>query len=939
MQRIITYNLNENFIENVADLLCERINKGSNDFGAVACVFGGKRPGLFLKRALAKRVKSGFIPPRIFSMDDFMEYVVSEKGSLPLIGDLDAQYLLYSIAKNVAPAILFGKKTLSEFMPWAKEIISFIEQIDLENISDEALLAVEKSAEIGYEIPENINILLQNIIAIRRAYHDELKRQNKYSRGLMYQEASRNVNQKEIGGFALILFCNFYYLTASEQIVVKHLYQQKKAMCVLQGDEDDWPVLKKNAFTLGVSIKPQTPAVFRENFRLYQGFDIHSQASIVKGILENNKNNENTVVVVPRPETVIPLLSQISSELEEFNVSMGYPLKRSALYALFDLLFKVQESKKERNYYTKDYLNLLRHPLVKSISWEKDPAVTRVLIHKIEDILQGSEESSVGGSLFVSLPDIERENTICLRACESLRTMKISVSPQDCMLVLQQLHHLLLRQWEDVSDFCAFSERLGILLDVLSEKSALLKFSLNRKIIEKLYRVKDELQTLSFCYESFDSDQIWDIFREKLSGEIISFSGSPLRGTQILGVFETRSLNFENVIVIDVNEGVVPKLKIYEPLIPREVMLGLGLNRLEKDEEIQRYQFMRLISSACNVHLVYIENEAVEKSRFIEELLWTRQKHQNILGDISISRLQFPMKLSLREKNIKKSSQMISFLKCQTYSASRLNTYLHCPLRFYYQYVLGLREKEDLLEELDAAQVGTFIHELLEETLKVFIDKKPCIDDTFKRFFLKTMDDKFEREIKRRMRADSFLLKGIITARLEKFLEKEARNDIVKIIGLEQIMKNTFTVGNQQLLFTCAIDRIDQISEKEVQIIDYKTGGSDAAPKNLAALEEMEMDRLSIRNNLKSFQLPLYYYFVQQQMPRMEINALLYNLRTLEKKKFIADKDRASAARIMDICMQALDCILSELFNPDIAFFPHKEEKQCGYCPFKGFCV
>ena len=106
------------------------------------------------------------------------------------------------------------------------------------------------------------------------------------------------------------------------------------------------------------------------------------------------------------------------------------------------------------------------------------------------------------------------------------------------------------------------------------------------------------------------------IFMNKLDHKPIAFSASPLKGLQILGLLETRSLNFENVLILDVNENSLPKLKIYEPLVPREVMISLGLNRLEKEEEIQRYQFKRLLSGARKVYLIYEESSKKEKAGF-----------------------------------------------------------------------------------------------------------------------------------------------------------------------------------------------------------------------------------------------------------------------------------------------------------------------------------
>ena len=112
--------------------------------------------------------------------------------------------------------------------------------------------------------------------------------------------------------------------------------------------------------------------------------------------------------MLPRPESLIPVLTEVASKLDEFNVSMGYPVKRSPIYVLFDALFAAQENKKEKKYYVRDYLNLLRHPLVKNLKLSSDYAITRVMVHKIEELTRGDEKSSIGKP-FLSLTEIESE--------------------------------------------------------------------------------------------------------------------------------------------------------------------------------------------------------------------------------------------------------------------------------------------------------------------------------------------------------------------------------------------------------------------------------------------------------------------------------------------------------------------------------------------------
>lgn len=939
MKKIITYNFNENFIGCLSDFIIKELSNNNHDFSRILCVFGGKRPGLFLRRELSRRIKKCFIPPQIFTMQEFVNFIISNDKYFLDIDNLDLCFLIYNTARKLIPDFIKGRDSFASFLPWAREIVSFINQLDQEDINNDNLLHIEKSASIGYEIPSSINRLLEYIISLRISYHKALEEKGTYSLGMKYLKASDIVKNKDFEEFDAILFCNFFYLQKTEQKIIKSVYNTGKGYCLFQGSEDEWPVLKDNSLKLECIIKPYRTDKGSGDFFLYQGFDIHSQVCLVHKILNDKiKKNDNTVIIVPRPETLIPLLTELSSSQEELNVSMGYPFKRTAIFSLYESLRKAQESKKDGKYYAKDYLNLWMHPFVKNCQLGIDLVIIRVIAQKIEDILKGREDSSIGGSIFISLTEIEDEKKIYQLSSDTLQNININITLEEYTKVIKEIHRIFFITWEELVDFYGLSESLIMMMNILSKQTMVLKSPLNLKAIDKIYGIIEAFKECAFKNEKFNSNDIWDIFIKRLEGEKISFIGSPLKGIQVLGPLETRSLNFENVIIMDMNEGVMPKLKILEPLIPREVMLNLGLNRLEKEEEIQRYQFRRLIDSVKNVYFIYEENQEKEKSRFIEELLWDRQKRLKKLNVVSMPKASFSFKVMTDDLNIDKTVDMIEFLKKSKYSATRISTYIRCPLQFYFQYVLGFKERDDLLEEPNASHIGIFIHELLEDTFKKFIGKKPNIDENFKKYFFQLMDEKFEQTLARRMRADAFLLKKIMVKRLEKFLINEINRNVTKLICLEDRADGIMKLKDKEVKFTYTVDRIDQFGDKSIRIIDYKTGGSNISPKNLKSLVKMEMNIPSIKDNIRSFQLPIYYYFVAKDYPGFDVNAELYNIRSLEIAPFIFGMDSSQKEEVMSICMKALDVVFSELFDINTSFKPVKQDRHCAICPFILLC-
>ncbi|HBR14579.1 MAG TPA: hypothetical protein DD723_03415 [Candidatus Omnitrophica bacterium] len=930
MNPITTYSFCENFLDRLTeDLVKEYADKG-RDLSRLAIVFGGKRPALFLNRALARRLGKNFFPPKFLTIDAFVSYTLKKREYFKATMDLDNCYLLYQLASHTTPEILEGRRGFAQFLPWIREISGFIDQLDLENVPEASLRHIESNARIGYAVPPDINRLLNSIVTLRAAYHEALLSQKTYSRGLQYLRAAEVIEDVTFEEFDQILFCNFFYFNRSEEALIKSLYQRRQAALVFQGDRRKWPILERISKNFGCSIveREGAPQVPEFDVKLYGAFDAHSQIGLAREILKNAGDLDKTVIVLPDSDLIVPLLSEIVQVAREFNISMGYPLKRSSLYSLMEFIFQAQLSRKEQRYYAKDYLKVLRHPFVKNLTLSSDAAVTRILVHKIEEILTGKEMTPISGSLFIELEDIESLDELYMLALETLDRMGIAVTRAELHRDLEMIHSLFWGAWEKIENFRDFAEILERFLDVLMAKSFLKNYPLNLNIATRMLEVKEELEGAAFHQEPFLKDDIFRIFESKMAHEIVAFSGSPLKGLQILGLFETRALNFENVIILDVNEGVLPKLRIYEPLIPREVMISLNLDRLELEEEIQRYQFMRLISSARKVHLIYQESKDKERSRFIEELIWEEEKKQKRIGVTDVTRASFSVKVESPQKEIRKTPEMIEALRKHTYSASSINMYLKDPVEFYVTYVLGIKENEDLLDEPEARHVGTFIHELLEHSLHPFLNKKPHYDSAFRQRVTQMFEQKFEETFAKSMTSDSFMLKSVMAERLNRFWDNEESSPeraVEQILFLEHRFEETIPLSCGPVRLGYVIDRVDKMKDGTIMIIDYKTGGIDQMPKAVDRVATMELSRESIRENVRSFQIPLYFHYLNERYHDHPINAALYNLRTLELHRFIDKKMNFSREQINAAFLRALDFIMTEILDPQVPFVSGEE--------------
>jgi len=927
MDHIITYPFGEDFIVNLADHIEKEYIRQGRDLGRLAIVFGGKRPALFLKRELARRCQNGFLSPKFFTMDEFVRYTVAQKEIFSSPRDLEQCYLVFRLIRKSVPHILKGRETFAKFLPWVREILAFIDQLDLEDVDNKRLLNVQANAAIGYAVPDDVNRLLAGVVSLRESYHAHMQKHKIYSRGFCYRQAAGMIGQVDFAEFDHIFFCNFFSVNRCQQRIFAHLYRAKKAVLVFQGDERRWMWFQKFSALLDAPIR-EAEDVHERTFdlKLYSGFDSHSQVGIVRQVLKKIKDLEKTVIVLPDASQVIPLLAQLGNEFGELNVSLGYPLKRSSFYALLEAIFKAQLSRKDNAYYARDYLKVLRHPLVKTLYHDEATPVTRVLVHKIEEILTGKETTAVSGSLFFPLDDIENCDDLLLMVKATLGERRRGLTKLQLRRRLMEIHDLVFRQWQDVGDFGRFAERLEHFLNVFTARSTLAYYPLNLRTTGRLLDICGELQAAGFHKESFPDEDIFNIFRSRIERDRVSFTGSPLKGLQILGMLETRALNFDHVIVMDMNEGVLPRLNIFDPLIPREVMVALNIDRLEREEEIQRYNFMRLIASAKSVHLVYQESKDKERSRFAEELIWEEEKKAGRTRVVPVVASGFDVEIVPVSREVRKAPAVVSFLKDFTYSASSVDTYLRNPWEFYMNYVLGLREPDDLLAEPENRRVGNFVHELLEATFKRFLGHKPVIDERFRKYFRKVRDEKFEETFSRNMKSEAFLLKSVLDERLERFLDLEAeraRQHVKEIVFLEKRFEDTIPLPSGQVKFVYKLDRVDLMEDGTIMIIDYKTGSHDPVPKALDRIEAMDLTRAAVARDLKSFQIPLYFYYLDKHYAQNDINAAFYNLRNIALHPFMNQTMTSSRQRIKAAFLRALDFVIREIRDPNIPFQDH----------------
>lgn len=943
MSNIEFLSFKEDPIKATAKYLLELKEKGI-PLEKVALVFGGRRPGMFLNRELFRLHGKPLLSPVFFTMDEFASYIACRQEPCSQIGDLDAEYFIYQLCRDKYPALLREDKSFASFLPWAREIRVFIEQLDLQDIPEEKLKAVEASAAIGYAVPEPVNKLLENISKVRNDFEKHCFKERKLTRGLMYREAARSAKEA-LGDFKYFVFSGFFYFHDTELAIVKTILDSGKASMLFQGDPEEWTVLKSNARHLDARVKTQEKIKDNELplIHLYCGQDSHAEAALVRQVLEKVEDPENTLLVVPDPAKLPVLLSAVSPLPADFNISLGYPLRRTIVFPLFDGIFRAQENKKAASavpmtsgahnsllYYSRDYLKIMTNPVIKNLALNVGSTVVRITIHKIAEALLGTVASPVAGKLFISLDEIINDQDIFAQA------EVLSEVPQNKLREeIKILHKMLFTDWQDINTLASLAAKAGELVMSVNKYSQFSSYPFNVKAIEETLSMAETVSSAACSKEVFEQADLFRIFRLFLESAKMSFSGSPLKGLQILGLLETRSLSFKEVLVMDLNEGTVPQIRQLEPLIPREIMLSLGINRLEKEEEIQRYLFRRVIGGADKVHLFYQEAGQNERSRFLEQILWEKQKAEKKLDVFIPQRGVFRVEPALKEEKTAKTAEMAAFLKEFTYSPSSLDTYLDCPRQFYFRYVMFLQEKTDLLATPEPREIGTFVHELLHQTFAEFINKKPVIDAGFEAKFFKAFKKKFEEDFHPRLGDGAFLLESVLKHRLEQFLRNERERNVAKLIVLEQ--KYHYQIGDFKL--NARVDRVDELDDGTLLVVDYKTGGKVELPGKLQKLREMPLDRAAMKKTIKTFQMPIYISIFRDSQPGREVNACLYNLRETRLSMCFKTMAAAEKAESLELIMAAGQHLIKEIIDPAVPFAADFSDAwQCENCSFKSLC-
>lgn len=941
------------FLDKLAD---EVVSTYKSNMQELCFVFPSKRAGIFFKKFLSQKLTKPVWAPDIFSIEEFIQKLSPYRPAdkLVLIFELFETYKHHG-----------EDQSFDMFYPWGEMMLKDFDEIDKNLVSGKDIFKIVRELR---EVEEELNFNIDDIEQFSSFWKTFSNRdlssiQNEFIKtwqvlGKVYDDFRKRLAEKNIaydgmafrklyeeikkGSFTIpwgkIIFAGFHLLTKSEEGIIKELLRKGKAEIYWDADEyyindsrqEAGELLRKNFKNLkidspkwiGKSLTADKKSVKITGAPLLAG-QAKALGNELKKILSNNNSSfENTAIVLPDESLLIPVLNSLPAEIDSLNVTMGFPLKSSSLYNLFQILKKLQKNKKSGKncvvFYHKDVMQLLLHPYVKF----NDPVY-------IYDTVNDIKKNNI---IYVSKNRIENEDKT---HPEILDILFKDVS------TAEEIQNYL---YEIISYISGKFERSG---------SAITKFELEffYALFEQLNRLKDIISSYSGV---MTGETYWRLLDEVLRTSRIPLTGEPLKGVQVMGLLETRALDFENVFILSLNEGIMPRGVVQNSFIPYNIRKAFRLPTYDEEDSLPAYYFYRLLTGAKSVHLFYNTEVDVfasgEISRFLLQVEDELAKYENIncTHTIISTEIEKPFR---KEISVAKTPGIIEKLSGISYSPSDLNNYISCKLKFYMKKIARLDEEEEIEEFFGPATFGSILHNIAEIIYKEHEGKtftKEIIESIREKLnnnYDSVLKQAFEKinslkELDTDLQGKNLLLKNIIRTLVNKILDSDLTNLPFKILNLELKIEDIININQNGKAIPIGLrGRIDRVEEKDgiPTIIDYKTGIFKPKNDSNASSDEYFDTIISDPEYKEYFQAYFYAYSYFKSDGRKKIKIAIYPVKKISEGLAYLTEEPVTEENIAGFEKKLMK-LFEELLNAEIPFFQTEDIKRCRFCAYKSIC-
>jgi ATP-dependent helicase/nuclease subunit B len=932
--------------DNLIDAVARRIDESGVPLQDVIVVFPGKRPSHFLRQRLAEGKRAAFVPPRIFSMDELVDEAFEKRQArsgavLPKAEAIDAVALLYEIQQEEkAPLGGNAFMTLDSFLSLGLKIHRDVEELAIEGVP--ARKVAEAQTLIEEEVPARSRERLLALSRFYERFYPKVAENRLSTRSSRYAEVAAHIEPGDLGSFQLLVFAGFFTLTQAERELFARAAAWPQSLCIFQ----EGPGMREKLDSLGVhhpavSTPAAALAASLPDVHLSSSPDAHGQVFALNAMLD--RPDGKTVIVLPSPDTLFPLLRHCLSRFDEtgYNVSLGYPLQRTPLYGFLNSLMELVTSMDGDRVYLPAYVSFILHPYTKNVRFRTSAESTRVLFHLLEDILAAARTRR-----FATLEEIESDDGLFEEAARRIARDEDRAALSSALRAhLALIHARTIRSFLAFTTIRTFADTVISLIAWVHDASTARDHPTFTPISESFLKTLESISRSLLASKFFSGTAgYFALLRRYLQTCYHPFEGTPLHGMQVLGALETRNLHFERVFVLDANEGVLPEAGAAGTLLPFAVRKALKLSTAQDQEQIAAYHFAQLSAGARELHMFSVESGEKERSRFAEQLLWEKQKQKGTIeGPNLVRQIQYRVSLEARPPaTVEKTSEVADWLRVRECSATGLNDYLRCPLSFYYKHVLGLGRREETSGEIEAADIGNFVHSVLFQYFSSRTNRLLVPGDADPAAVADLVDGLFVECFGDPEAGANRLLRNQVRAHLREFASGYLR-PLFESRRIEmKALEHTISASREGFALRGRIDAVQQ-RDGTPCLIDYKTSAHKAS--HVIRLDRLEVeDRSSWNLAIKTLQLPFYVllYSAETGIPAHDIQAMFLLLGRarvdagIELPLFGEEGTPPDAWPRLEA---VIDGLLRELVSPNVPFTPASDPKTaCKFCDFTGIC-
>lgn len=934
-----------------------------------AVVFPNKRAGLFFNEYLAQESDSPIWSPAYVSISELFRSLSPWE-----VGDpVKLVCELYKIFRRETQST----ETLDDFYFWGEMLISdfddadknkvdtdklFSNLQDLRNIMDDYTFIDDEQEEAIRQFFQNFSIerrtaLKERFISlwdvlgnIYKGFRESLASQNIAYEGMMYRHVIEHLDVDKLP-YEKYVFVGFNVLNKVEHTLFTQLKDAGKA--VFYWDYDEF-YMKENR----QAVTHEAGEFIRRNLRdfpsplsgelfknLSKPKEVHyiasstenAQARYLPQWIRNNLTTpeKETAVVLCNEALLQPVLHSLPAEVKHVNITMGFPLSQTPVYSFLIALLELHThgfNFKSGRYTFQSVVTLLKHPYTRQLTGQAELLEKELTRNNRFYPLPGE----LGKDEFLTrlFTPLSGNLNLCIRLSETL----------------QQVAGIYQANTSGTEDTDAFNQ-------------------LYRESLFKAYTTINRFRTLIEEDElTVQSETFRRLLVKVLSATNIPFHGEPAIGMQVMGVLETRNLDFRHLVLLSVNEGQLPKSGGDSSFIPYNLRKAFGMTTIEHKIAVYAYYFYRLLQRAERITLMYNTSSdglnRGEWSRFMLQFLieWPHPITRQFLEAGQSPQGTSPITVE-KTPDVMRRMQSLFDVRANPkakFSPSALNYYLDCPLKFYYRYVAGLSAPDEVSAEIDSATFGSIFHyaaehiykdltthgkvinkEALETLLRNEVKLQDYVDTAFKKLFFNVPQNE-----KPEYNGIQLINSAVIARYLKQLLQNDLRYAPFTFIASEMEVDEPIDIQTPKGVIKSRIGGIiDRMDSKDgtLRIVDYKTGGDADTPPHVESLFIPDKKRSNY-----VFQTFLYAAIMCRKQPTMKIApALLYIHRAATETYSLViqmGEPRKPKEAVEDFSKyekeyrERLQGLLEEIFNPEKSFTQTEIIEKCTYCDFKALC-